>query len=229
MAAALNLLIMAVGFMPFYTSGHGQQGRVIAPEIFTLVAVHGLAITAWYVLSLVQSLLIPVRNRRLHMQLGWSAVGLGVAIMITGLMVALRSVQGAPEFVFFGMPYPEFLLVMFVEIAAFTVFLIAGLVTRKRAAIHRSMMLLASLSLLLGATARIPFLTELFGGDNRLGFHGPVIALGLLLLLVRLSVTRTFDRWFAAGHALMAITYLGAEQLSRTDAWRHLATTLLTI
>ena len=40
-------------------------------------------------------------------------------------------------------------------------------------------------------------------------------------------LTRTFDRWFAVGHALMVISYLGAEQLSRTDTWRHLATLLL--
>ena len=193
------------------------------------MAVHGLAITAWYVLSLVQSLLITVSNRRLHMKLGWCAVGLGVVITLTGVMVALRSVQGAPEFVFFSMPYPEFLLVMFAEIAAFTVFLIAGLVTRKRPATHRSMMLLASLSLLLGATARIPFLTELFGGDNPMGFYGPVFALGTLFLLVRYLVTRTCDTRFATGHALMMIAYFGAEQLSRTATWRHLATTLLTV
>lgn len=66
-AAALILVIMFIGFQPFYTSGHGQHGRIIAPGIFTVVLVHGMAITAWYVLSLVQSLLITVKNRRFHM------------------------------------------------------------------------------------------------------------------------------------------------------------------
>jgi hypothetical protein len=42
--------------------------------------VHGLAIAAWYVLFFAQSLLIGVRNRRLHFKLGWSAVGVGLAI-----------------------------------------------------------------------------------------------------------------------------------------------------
>lgn len=227
LAAALNLLVTFVGFMPFYTSGRGQNDRVIAPEIFTLVAVHGLAITAWYVLSLAQALLIATGNRRLHMKLGWSAVGLGIVIITSGVMVAIRSVQSAPGLVIFGMAYPDFLLVMFAEIAAFAAFLVTGLMTRKQPEIHRSMMLLASLSLLLGATARMPFLTELFGGDNVLGFTGPVFALGLGILLLRLVVTRTLDRWFAAGHAWMMITYLGAEQLSRTDTWRHLATSIL--
>jgi hypothetical protein len=218
---------MFVGFMPFYLSGRGQHDRVIAPAIFTLVAVHGLAITGWYVLALAQSLLIANRNHRVHMKLGWSAVGLGLVIAYTGVMVAIRSVQGAPEFVFFGMAYPDFLLVMFAEIAVFTALLVAGLGRRKRPAIHRSMMLLASLSLLLGATARMPWLNALFGGDNRMGFFGPVFALGVVLLLVRYAITRTFDRWFAAGHAFMIIVYLAAEQLSRTDTWRHLASLVL--
>jgi hypothetical protein len=60
-----------------------------------------------------------------------------------------------------------------------------------------------------------------------MGFYGPVFALGLLILLARLIATRTFDTWFATGHALMMIAYLGAEQLSRTDTWHHLATILL--
>lgn len=226
-AAALNLIVMFVGFMPFYTSGRGQHDRVIAPAIFTLVAVHGLAITAWYVLSLVQSLLIATRNHRVHMKLGWCAVGLGIVIAYTGVMVAIRSVQGAPDFVFFGMAYPDFLLVMFVEIVVFTGLLAAGLMKRKRPEIHRSMMLLASLSLLLGATARMPFLEAVFAGHGLVSFFGPVFALAAIFLLVRGIMTRRFDRWFAAGYAVMVVTYLGAELLSRTDTWRQLADALV--
>lgn len=72
-AAALNLVIMFVGFSAFYTTGHGEGGRVIAPEIMAVVIVHGMSVTAWYFLSLVQALLITVKNRKLHMTLGWSA------------------------------------------------------------------------------------------------------------------------------------------------------------
>ncbi len=224
-AAALILVIMFIGFLPFYTSGHGQHGRIISPAIFPVVLVHGLAITGWYVLSLVQSLLITVKNRRLHMKLGWSAVGIALVVAVSGVMVASRSALGAQDFVFFGMAYyPAFLLVMLAEIAVFTLFVLAGLLTRKQPEKHRAMMLLASLSLLLGATTRIPLLVSLFGGDSsRVAFFGPVFVLAALLLLVRTLMTRTFDRWFAVGYAFMVITYLTAEQLSRTDAWRQLA------
>lgn len=228
-AAALNLVIMFVGFFAFYLNGHGEGGRVIAPGIMVVVIVHGMSVTGWYFLSLVQSLLITVKNRKLHMTLGWSAVGLLPVIAVSGVLVAIRSAQGAPGFVFFGMNYQVgFLLVMLAEIAVFTGLVTAGILTRKRPEIHRAMMLSASLSLLLGATTRIPWLLVPFGGENsRVAFFGPVFVLGALLILVRSLMTRKFDRWLATGYSVMVIAYLVAEQLSRTGLWRQVATALL--
>ena len=223
-AAALILVITLVGFSAFYTSGHGAGGRVIDPGIMAVVIVHGLGITAWYLLSLVQSLLITVRNRKLHMKLGWSAVGLLPVVAVSGVLVAVRSAQGAPNFKFFGMAYHDFLLLMLTEIAVFTGLVTAGILTRKRPEIHRAMMLSASLSLLLGATTRIPWLVAAFGGeDSRTAFFGPVFVLGAILIGVRSLMTRKFDRWLATGYGVMVVAYLAAEQLSRTEAWRQVA------
>lgn len=227
-AAAVILVTMLAGFMPFYTHGHGEGGRIIAPEIYAVVLVHGMAITAWYLLSLVQSLLITVKNRRFHMKLGWSAVGLLPVLVVSGVLVAVRSARGAGNFSFFGMHYSDFLLVMLVEIAVFTGLVVTGILTRKRPEIHRAMMLSASLSLLLGATTRMPYLVAVFGGhDSRVAFFGPVFVLGALFLIVRSVMIRAYDRWLAGGYVLMVIAYLVAEQLSRTDTWRHLAGVLL--
>lgn len=228
-AASLILLITVVGFFPYYARGQGEGGRIIAPDIFLTVLVHGLSITAWYVLSLAQSLLIAGSNRRFHMKLGWAAVGLLPVVTVSGVLVAVRSAQGAPGFIFFGMNYQvEFLLVMLTEIAVFTVLVVAGLALRKQPEKHRAMMLAASLSLLLGATTRIPSLVALFGGhDSRVAFFGPVFCLAVLLVLVRSVMTRTVDRWLAAGCGFMIISYLAAEQLSRSAAWHQLAEALL--
>jgi len=226
--AALNLVIMFVGFSAFYLSGHGENGRIIQPAIYPVVIVHGMSVTAWYVLSLTQALLIAVKNRRFHMMLGWTAVGLVPVIGVSGVLVALRSAQGAPNFKFFGMGYHDFLLVMFMEITVFTVLVTAGILTRKRPEIHRSMMLSASLGLLIGATTRIPWLLPPFGGDgSRVAFFGPVYVLGALLILVRSVMIRKFDRWLATGYGFMVVADLVAEQFSRTDAWRQVAVMLL--
>ena len=226
--AALILVITIVGFFTFFTTGHGAGGRIIAPGIMPIVIVHGMGITAWYVLSLVQSLLITVKNRKLHMLLGWSAVGLVPVTSASGVLVALRSAQNSPNFNFFGMNYHDFLLVMFTEIAVFTGLVTAGILLRKRPEIHRALMLSASLSLLLGATTRIPWLVALFGGDeSRLAFFGPVFVLGLILIAVRSLMTRKFDRWLATGYGITVVAFLVAEQFSRTDAWRQVAGSLL--
>jgi len=161
--ALVFLLVMLLGFYPFYTHGTHFDGSPIDRGIFLLVLVHGVSIAAWFVLFFAQSLLIAFRNRKLHMTLGWAAIAIGVAIASTGTLVAIRSVQLTPSFVFFDMKYPRFLLVMFTEMALFTVFITAGIVTRKKPKIHRSMMLLTGLTILPGATARIP----LFCGIHR--------------------------------------------------------------
>lgn len=225
--AALMLLIMFLGFQAFYLHGEGVGGRKIDPGIYPWVAVHGTAITAWYGLFLVQSLLITVRNRRLHMKLGWSAVAITLVVAVSGAIVPLRSVQNSPDFRFFSMAYPDFLLVMLAETTLFTLCVVAGLVTRKRPEIHRSMMLLAGLSILAGATSRIPVLHRLFGDNGWVGLFGPAFTLGAMLLLVNSIRLRTFDRWLAMGYAVMVITYIAAEHLSVTDTWRHLAGGLL--
>lgn len=227
--AALFVALMFVGFFAFYTRGTGFGGRVITPEVRGVVIVHGIATTIWYLLFLAQTLLIATRNRRAHMTLGWSAVVVGLTVSVSGVLTAVRSVRFTPpEFVLFGMKYQDFLLVMLMEITVFTVFVAAGILMRKRAEIHRPMMVLASLSLLLGATARMPYVMALFGGENtRGGFFGPVFTLAAIILVARWAMTRRFDRVYAAGYAATVILYLGAEQLSRTQAWHQIALALI--
>jgi hypothetical protein len=194
-SAVVFLLVMLIGFHPFYTHGTHFDGSPIDRGIFLLVLVHGVSIAAWFVLFFVQSLLIAVRNRKLHMTLGWAAIAIGLAIASTGTMVAIRSVQLMPSILFFDMEYPRFLLVMFTEMTMFTVFITAGVVTRKKPKIHRAMMLLTGLTILPGATARMPMLVPVFGHSGWVGLFGPAFCLGGVLLLIRMAMTRRLDPW----------------------------------
>jgi len=221
---------MLIGFRPFYTHATGFAGRKIDPGILPLVTVHGCAIALWFVLFFAQALLIGTRRRKLHMKLGWSAVAIGLTIACTGTAVAIRSVQMAPsDFVFFGIPYSRFLLVMLTEMALFTSFLTAGLLTRRKPKIHRPMMLLASLSIIPGATVRIPWLIAVFGMNGWVGLFGAVFCLGALLLLVRCILTRSFDRWLAASYAVWVVAFIASTNLALTDTWSRLATKILAI
>ncbi len=223
LAGVVMLMITFVGFQPFYLGGEGMGGRTISPQLFSLVLVHGVAMTAWMILFLVQSLLIPTRNRRLHMKLGWGAIVVASVVTISGFMVAIQSVRPVPELPFWGMAYRQFLLVMLAEVTLFTLFVLAGVLSRKRPEIHRAMMLLASLSILAGATVRIPVLFPIFGEGGWMGIFGPIFALGCVFLLVRSLLSRAFDRWFAAGYAAMIVLYVAASKFAVSDAWGWLA------
>jgi hypothetical protein len=135
LAAVAILIVTLVGFHPFYGAGEGMRGRQISPPLFPLVLVHGVLMTAWVLLFLVQALLISTRNRRLHMKLGWGAIAVAVGVAITGFMVAVQSVRPVPEVPFWGMAYRQFLLVMLAEVAVFTLFVVAGVVAASRLAV----------------------------------------------------------------------------------------------
>jgi hypothetical protein len=167
----------------------------------------------------VQSLLISTHNRRVHMTLGWGVAAIAATIAVTGPLVAYRSIRVAPEQVIFDWPGPQFLLVMWTEIALFAVFVTMGVLNRKRPRIHRPMMLLACLAILSGATARIAQVGSMFGYHHWMGIFAPVVSLAVLLLVVRAAMTRSFDRPFATGLAAMVVVTLIAGRLAMTNVW----------
>jgi hypothetical protein len=222
-AAVIMLIVMLAGFHPFYLRGEGMGGRIISQELLTLVVIHGSAMTAWVILFLGQSLLIPTRNLRLHMKLGWVAVGVALVVSVSGFMVAVQSARGVPALPFWGMAYRQFLMVMLAEVALFTLLVLAGVLSRKKPRIHRAMMLLATLSILAGATVRIPVLFPVFGEGGWLGIFGPIFTLGAVFLIARSLLGRAFDRWLAAGYVIMIVFYVAACKFAVSDAWGYLA------
>jgi len=229
LAAIIMLIVMVAGFHPYYLHGEGMGGRKISPQMVTLVLVHGAAMTAWLILFLVQSLLIPARKLRLHMKLGWGAAAVALVVSGTGFMVAVQSVRPVPEIPFWGMAYRQFLMVMLAEVWLFTIFVLVGLLSRRKPKIHRSMMLLASLSILAGATVRMPVLFPIFGEGGWIGIFGPVFTLCALFLLVRSLMGQAFDRWLAAGYAVMVVFYVGASTFAVSDSWGYLAKAIFNI
>ncbi len=225
-SALLFLFLMVWGFHSF-AHGRGFRERIIAPSIMRLDAVHGAAIALWFVLFLAQSLLIATRNRKVHMTLGWSVVVLAPAIAILGTAVAYESVKLSPSFVFFDMRYSNFLLTMFVEMLMFSVFVTAGVLTRKKPRIHRTMMLMTSFTLIPGALARNTLAASVFGQSHWMGLFAPTLLLAGLLLAIRCAMTRTFDRWFAASWALLSVAFISSTYLAETALWGRMAAMIL--
>ena len=226
-AAIIMLTIMVAGFHPYYLRGEGMAGRTISPQLATLVFVHGAAMTAWLMFFLVQSLLVPARKLRIHMKLGWGGVALALVAAGSGFQLAVESVRPVPAIPFWGMAYRQFLLVMLIEVGLFTLFVLAGVLFRKRPKIHKAMMLLASLSILAGATVRMPILFPVFGEAGWPGIFGPIFALGAVFVLVRSFLGGATDRWLTAGYAVMVAVYIAACQFAISNTWSVLARAVL--
>jgi hypothetical protein len=54
-----------------------------------------------------------------------------------------------------------------------------------------------------------------------------ILALGAVLLAVKCALEKRFDRWFAAGLAVLAVICVASSLLARTAAWDRFATALL--
>ena len=222
-AALVMLAITFAGFQPYYLAGEGMSGRQIAPELFALVLVHAIALTGWMLLFLVQAILIDVRSRQLHKKIGWGGAVTALGVTISGWMLAVQSVRSAPGFPFWGMTYRQFLLVMLAEIALFAAFVLAGVLMRRRREKHRAMMLLATLSILAGATVRLPTLFPIFGEAGWIGIFGPIFVLGAVLLVARSALIRRLDRPLAAGYAVLVVFYVASWHFALSDSWSSLA------
>ena len=218
-AGAIFLVLIVLGFQQYIFHGKHFDGSPIAPVMLAIVVAHSSAIFLWFVGFFVQALMISTHNRRVHMTLGWGVVGIAALIAATGPLVATRSLQVDPSQVIFDWPSRQFLLVMYTEIALFAAFVAIGVLNRKRPRIHRPMMLMASLAIVSGATARIAQVNSMFGLHLWMALFGPVVALGLLLLVVRAAMTRSFDRPFAMGLAVLAVVTLIAGRLAMTNVW----------
>jgi len=147
--AALALLIMLWGFAKTYYL------KVVfgTPEIRPLVQVHGFIMTLWFTLFLVQCWLVASKRVKLHMRLGIfggllaaTLVGVGTATAISG--ARLGHSPGPPPLVFLVVPLGDLLI--------FSVLVGLGLYLRANREAHRRLMLLATLSILTAAIARIP-------------------------------------------------------------------------
>lgn len=150
-AMASTLLVFA-GFAKSYYL-RSVFGFPVLPGFLHL---HGLVMTLWFVLFFVQAWLISVHRTRLHRHLGVLGVGLAVLmVVVTGTVViraARRGFTAFPETV----KWPGFMLLSLGIVLTFAILFAAAVQLRGRSAIHKRLMVLASLSIWGPAISRLP-------------------------------------------------------------------------
>jgi len=230
-AAAILLVLVFLGFQQFYLHGRAFPNRPLAPPILGLLIAHGVAMSAWMLLMVVQPLLVAKRKIRVHRTLGKFGAALAVVIFLLGWRVGISAARVAPpEFVLWGLDAKQFMIVPLVAVTTFAGFVAMGVWKRKRREVHRPMMLLASLAIVAAALDRIPWMGDLY----RSSVFGPVfgpffstLVIGGAFLVAKCALTRSFDKPFAVGWGILVLISAGTMALARTSLWDAIASFLL--
>ncbi|HET7778580.1 MAG TPA: hypothetical protein VFL07_08510 [Rudaea sp.] len=125
------------------------------PALTTLVHAHALVMTAWVLLFVTQTRLVAAQRTDLHRRLGVFGVLLLVLIVAIGVETAIASARRGltPT----DMPPLMFLVIPLGTVVVFAVLAGAAVLYRRRSDIHKRLMLLATLTILTPAIARIPW------------------------------------------------------------------------
>lgn len=230
-ASIILLVLTLIGFRMFYLNLQAFPGRPLTPPIRAVVITHGVLMTIWMLLSVVQPLLVATRRKRLHMTLGLFGTVLAVGIVVTGYLVGVNAARvNPPDLTLFGLNQKEFLTVPLIGVVTFGGFVALGVWHRRRPEVHRPMMFMASLSVVAAAMGRMPMLNAWYAGTRLEQWFSAFLSmliLGALLLALKSMMERRFDRWFAGAFATLALICVTVSLVAKTEAWVQLATWLM--
>ena len=226
-ACLIMVVGVAIGFHMFYLHGLNDAGQPVTQQSAPLVYVHAGLMTCWMALLLLQCSLVVKEKRRLHMRLGRAAVVLYVVIVPIGAITALLQIHYADPQSFppFG-PY-RFLTLPLTEIANFALFVGAGFLFRRTPALHRALMTISTLSAAQAGIGRIGTIRIAFSQATHAAFFPTfwesIVAVALLLWLIKLTMTRRWDRHFALAVTLFVTSGVLSSYVSTTSWWLQIA------
>jgi hypothetical protein len=218
MAIAMAVTVL-VGFGPTYYFRALNDTPTFSglTELPSLVHVHGALFTAWTLLFVVQTQLVARRQLGLHRRLGMASLALAVAVVIVGWQTTVAAGRrgAAPP----GLDALVFLVVPVFDILLFAVFVSAAIVLRRNKEAHKRLMLLAYVSMLTAAVARLPGVMAL----GPPGFFGLTFVFVLIGVAYDLFSRRRVHPVYAWGGLLLALSMPGRLVLSGTPLWRSFA------
>ncbi len=222
--AVVLLITVFAGFAPTYY----LRATFGSPELTPSLLAHGFAFSAWMVLLVVQTALVAANRTDIHRRLGVGGVVLAVLMMVLGVHVAItRTASGlvlSPP----GVSALSFLTVSLGAIVVFPVLLGSALWFRKRADIHKRLVLIATLELVMAAVGRLPGIFIPLG-SIALGVPGLFMVTDLFLVAIAIYDWRSRGRIHPAtlwGGAFFIVSQPLRGMLGATAAWTSFATWL---
>lgn len=206
----MSLLIAAVVVYGF--SGTVDKKLIHAnPRRPILLWVHAILFSSWVAFYIMQSVLVRIREVKLHRTLGWAGATLGTFMVVVGPWVAVVMARFDTSQLHRA-NRDAFLIVPLFDMVSFAICFGLAILWRTRPERHRRLMLLATCALTGAAFGRIPIM------HAPLSFYGGVDGLMLLGPLRDLAVRRRIHAVY-----LIAIPLLFAGQTAVSQIFHHKA------
>lgn len=218
-AIAMGLTVLG-GFARTYygpiTIG-GPRATLSGGPWTAVVHAHAATFTAWVLLFIVQTALVASRRVAVHRRLGIAGAILAAAMVVAGGLTAIEGAArgGAPP----GGDPLAFLVVPLFDLVLFSGFIIAALTLRRNKEAHKRLMLLAYVSIIAAATARLPGVLPL-GPPAFFGMALMFVVAGVIYDFVSRGRVHPVYKW---GGTLLLISVPLRLAVSSTPMWRSFA------
>lgn len=146
---SLALFLIVAVFFPL----HALVNRDHLPPIRPLLHAHAILLGGWFALVVVQTWLIGRGRAALHMKLGTASIILVLLMIPLSVRVSYDNMlrTDAPQ-IFYG---------SITNVSFFAIYYTLALIFRKAVPLHKRFMMLASLSMMMPALARVGYVFEL--------------------------------------------------------------------
>ena len=214
-AAVAVILIAVTGF------GRSYYFRPIfgRPSLPLLLHIHGLIMSLWCVLFFAQTWLVQARRVDLHRRLGLFGGALAILVVLLGAYVTVLAFEREAHQHVIG-PFHYLLGINFVNLFLFAGLVTLGLLLRKRPEFHKRLMLLATVSMLAPAVARIALLYTHSGIAQLILFYSCV----LTCVVVDTIRHQRLHPAMAWGALTIVLAFQGIYYGVQTHAWMNFVT-----
>ena len=186
------------------------------PALTPLLHLHGVVFTSWLALLLTQTALVASNRTGIHRRLGVAGAVLAVLMVVVGCATAIiraKIVEVPPD-----APSPlVFLTIPLGDMLVFAILVGAGFYFRRRVDVHKRLMLLATISILPAATARLPF--AFIQQVGPLAFFGLADLFIVACLVYDLFARGRFHRATVWGGLLIVVSQPLRLLIGGTQAW----------
>jgi len=210
MSVAAVITVFA-GFAPTYYLRPYFNTAPLMP----LLHLHGIVFTSWLALFLIQTTLVAAHRTDIHRRLGILGGVIAALMIVIGPTTAvIRASQGATPVP--GVSPLSFLVVPLGDMRVFAILVGAGFYFRRRPDVHKRLMLLATVSILAAAIARLPFAIMQAGPPAFFGFTDLFV---LACILYDLITLKRVHRATALGALLIIASQPLRLMLAGTHVW----------